>query len=69
MALKKMAPMDINDEVPMLQAKLTDNLFLKTGIELEDLIRDSEILKLEDDEEYQEMSKEYGEKIEQHQQT
>lgn len=39
-------------------------MFNLTGIELEDLQKDTELYKLEDDEEYQQMYKEYGEKIE-----
>jgi len=50
--------------VRYLQPKLTDNLFLKTGIELDDLVRNSELLKIEDDADYQVSMKEYGETIE-----
>jgi hypothetical protein len=38
-----------------LQQKLVDNLFLKTGVEQEDLEFNTEALKLDEDEEYQEM--------------
>lgn len=64
MELQKLPPMAIQEEVPLLQSKLSDFLFLQIGVELDDLVRDSAILKLEEDEEYVKMCQEYGEKIE-----
>jgi len=57
-------PASLQDEVRYLQPILTDRLFLQTGVELEDLVKDSEKLKLEEDPEYQKLMKEYEEKIE-----
>ena len=47
-----MPPAAIEGEVRYLQPKLTDFLFLKTGIELENLVNDSSILKIDEDPEY-----------------
>lgn len=54
----------LQDEVRYLEFKLSDNLFNVHGIELEELTRNTFMLKLHDDEEYKKIMEEYNQKIE-----
>lgn len=65
MALLKSLPAnEANDHVAILQPRLLDNFFIRTGIEKDDLDQAVVSLKLEEDAEYQQILKEYGEAIE-----
>jgi hypothetical protein len=63
-ALKEMNPILLQDEVKYLQHKLSDMLFNNIGVELDDLIQSTDLLKMEEDKEYAKMMDEYNEKIE-----
>lgn len=56
-----MNPVDMQHEVRYLKDKLTDNLFLQCGVEIEDLVWHSQQLDLENDQEYIQMCDEYNE--------
>ena len=60
-----MNPNDMQLEVRYLKDKLTDQLFLQCGIELEELVFNSEKLDIENDPDYKQMCDEYGEIMDQ----
>ena len=61
--LRSMPPALMSDEVANLQFKLSDRFFDRTGIELEDLVHNSELLQIEKDEGYVQSMKEFDEKM------
>ena len=61
--LKQMSPSDLQVEIPYLQAKLTDNLWLQTGIEMDDLIYCSEKHEIYDDPAFKKQLEEHNETI------
>lgn len=62
--LKALPQQQMSEEQPILASKLEDLLFGQTGLELEDLIRNTHELNLEDNEEYQTSLKEYTDQME-----
>ena len=57
--LKQLPPAELQDEVRYVTPKLSDKLWLTTGIELEDLVYSSQQLEIEKDKEYLTMMDEY----------
>lgn len=53
--LKKLPPQELQNEIAIMQLRLADKLYFKTGIESDELDVATDRLKLEEDEQYKEM--------------
>ena len=62
--MKTLPAADIQSEIRYLQPKMQDKLWLKTGVDQDDLEFHIGALKMEEDEEYLQMLKEYNEVME-----
>jgi hypothetical protein len=62
--LKKLPAQEIQGEIKYLQPKMQDYLWLQTGVDQSELEFNTEKLKLEEDEEYIKILKDYNDVVE-----